>query len=375
MGLELDDKIREIVGHCPVCDADPAPHFTEEVKKGIVELDALHQKEEPSLAKHIRNIEVGCPRCIWEAETKTRGEMWRKRVRLLRRRTYQAELIPAIGKEMTFAKSLPEIEKLNYTAWTKFYKPDRLQKNVWFYGDPGTGKTFFARAILNGQIERITTVAEISALRVNEIGRGWNPTKDLEKYVHVKVLLLEDIDKATWSKEGLSALWSLIDVRATSGSRVIVTSNLHPREVSKQMRLVSKDNLTLVNSMFERLLPMDPIEMIGKSLRREEVTNDGIRKMGTANALNGSSKDGLSDMVPTGSALGPKKHDAGRDESRGHSQECRDTSRDVGRQEMLPDPGRDGRDELCDDDSGEIRENGNTKTNDGGQSNAKTEDT
>lgn len=274
---DLDDKVSEIVGPCPGCGDDPTGFFTLSEKKKIVKEDE-DLEGYPGLRRTIRKLgeKLWCTNCIREAEVKDRSAMTRKRIDTLKRHTYRDELIPPIAMDMKFSKSEPENEAQNQAVWDKFRDGKRMTKNLWLSGDPGVGKTWLARCILNSQLAIGRSCAELSALKLNDIGRGWGVDKKLRLYKRVKVLLIEDIDKVTWSKQGLSALWNLVDARATAQKQIIITSNFSPRDVAAQMRPVVPENKPLVKSMFERFLPISKEDMVGESMRR----NDGPDETG-----------------------------------------------------------------------------------------------
>ncbi len=266
---ERETAIAEIVGPCPGCESPPHRSYTVEQQEAIIALDAEIGRDAPELNATIRRLDSWCPICIRQHEQATGKEARRNKIDVLTRRTYRQELIPASGKLMKFSCSNKEVEPPNEEIFDRFREELPIKKNLWIHGDPGTSKTFLARCILNAYLADYKTAGELASSRINEIGRGFHADRDVKPFAKLNILLIEDIDKPSWHRDGLSALWNLIDKRATEGTRIIVTSNQEPQVISTRMRQVSSQNTTLVTSMFERLMPMERIHTTGASARRE----------------------------------------------------------------------------------------------------------
>lgn len=265
--LTLNEEIIRIVGLCPQCGGDPNISYNEVTKQKIVDTQLSLEENDPKLAATFIRYNVLCPPCDGAAKFQSKADMFKQRVDRLRRETYQKHLIPEKGKSETFEKSKPDYEMDNADIWDRFKKISKLKSNFWWWGEPGKSKTYIARAILNRQIDLNISVAEITALEIQEIGASFHPSRDLKKYESIGVLLIEDIDKGDWTKKGLAALWSLIDIRSKNDMRIIITSNPKPGRVSAQLRIVGGNNDSIASSMFGRLLPMEDFEMVGRNLR------------------------------------------------------------------------------------------------------------
>lgn len=273
--MSLEDKVRGIVGKCPMCESDPVNHYGEKVMLDIVDNDERLQRIDPKLRATLLRLEIWCDVCIREHQSASAEHQRAKRIAVLRRNTYHNGLIPLSAKQMSFGNSLDAYEALNAGIWASFKNMQRLDKNYWLYGAPGTCKTYLARCLLNKALGNYQSAAEISSLKIYSIGNSFNPAKEMEPFKSVSVLLIEDFDKMTFTTDrkdehGVTALWSLIDHRATENKRTIITSNQLPSQISHRMRTAVADNTTVVTSMFERLLPIEQIEMSGPSVRREE---------------------------------------------------------------------------------------------------------
>lgn len=259
-------KIDDIVGPCPGCGQRHA--YSEAERRQMVETDAVLESISPDLHAVIRAVgqNVYCIRCINQLQEASADARRAMRADNLTRRTYRDGLIPGIARDMRFSGSKPEIEATNETIWDVL-RAYPLEKNIWLCGDPGVGKTYAARCVLNQYLDQGRSAAEVSAHRLDEIGRGWKPEQELQPYARVAVLLIEDIDKPRWHAEGVSALWRLCDMRATAKLRLIVTANKDKADAEPQLLAAAKDNDTVVYTLWERMRPIRMMRMGGQSLR------------------------------------------------------------------------------------------------------------
>lgn len=255
---------------CPMCGA-VADYRMPEIE--AAELLAIMQGLPDGIRTAIDKLEVLCDPCRREMENKTSVERSAaKHARAVRKaldESYGAGMIPQAAKVCRFANSHTNIEARNIEAWGKA-KNETV--NLWICGAPGTGKTYMARCILNRAVDDGHTGAEITGIRLNDIGGLWveNRDKELKRLTAARIVSADDIDKAEWNGKGLDALWVLINGLSETKRRIIVTANVGPREWKRQLSEVRGLNPTLVASIWERMLPMHGIELLGESLRRSQ---------------------------------------------------------------------------------------------------------
>ena len=140
----------------------------------------------------------------------------------------------------------------------------------WIYGDKGTGKTYLARCILNAAFDLGYSVAELPTIEFSHMAdRKFYQWHDkLEAYSRVKVLLIEDIDKAEWTSRGLSALFGILDTRYNDHNRTLVTTNATVEYCVGVWRKACGDNRSLPGTITDRLKPIRQVLMEGKTLRQ-----------------------------------------------------------------------------------------------------------
>lgn len=157
----------------------------------------------------------------------------------------------------------------NAASWDKAVNAP-FTKNLYLFGNPGTGKTYLARCLLMRDAAAGRSVAEASIRRIVKTadrfdeGKGW--LLALEK---TGTLLLDDFDKLQWTANALSVVWELLNERAANNRRTIVTANMSLSDMIAMMIRSSRDNPTMVESTIDRLAPLDIIEFTGTSRRSE----------------------------------------------------------------------------------------------------------
>ncbi|MGN0441683.1 MAG: ATP-binding protein [Acutalibacteraceae bacterium] len=166
-------------------------------------------------------------------------------------------------REYTFANdngSKPEI-----TKQVKRYveRWDEIKANnigVLFYGDVGTGKSFYAACIANALIDKgvpvhIATLSDLVRLRTANYG------KDDINLDEFDLLIVDDLGVENASPTA----YSIIDERYLSNKPLIITTNLTPAQLKNPKAIEQK-------RIYDRVLEMcggEPIRIDGGSKRGE----------------------------------------------------------------------------------------------------------
>jgi DNA replication protein DnaC len=138
-------------------------------------------------------------------------------------------------------------------------------RGLWFVGDPGTGKTAAAMLISKSAIEAGHSVAVYSTPRLLSVVRESMEAAGgvlglLDLLGTVDLLHLDDLGAERQTEWVLEQLYSIINTRYEDQRAIVVTTNLPPDELTKQIgaRTVS------------RLVEMcgDPLPLFGADLRR-----------------------------------------------------------------------------------------------------------
>jgi len=193
--------------------------------------------------------------------------------------------IPAVS--CRFSKSNAAYEQ----AAHKYAQNWTGKSNAIISGPVGVGKSFLARCMLNRVLETALlkwmlahdpvmskpvlrngeglVIAEYAASDIcARVDAGYQ-SESPDFLIAPQYLLLDDLDKGRWNERSITTLFRAVDARYQIGGRyIIVTSNFGPVELAKWLKQRIPQNATTVDAIFDRLRPMLPLEIRGKSLRK-----------------------------------------------------------------------------------------------------------
>ena len=131
---------------------------------------------------------------------------------------------------------------------------ERTGAGILFYGNVGTGKTFYACCIANALIEQEVPVLVISlpmAMRGLE-RRGLDM---IEKIQRPRLLVLDDLGTERGTPYGAELAYQVIDARYRTGKPMLVTTNLKKAEVMSPEgteNVGSADKMRIYDRVLER---------------------------------------------------------------------------------------------------------------------------
>lgn len=144
---------------------------------------------------------------------------------------------------------------------------------ILFYGNVGTGKTFYASCIANALLERRVPAAATSFPRLLNLLQGaQEKQKLLDSLARYKLLILDDLGVERDSTFGLEQIFNIIDARSHVHLPIIVTTNLTLEELEHPSSMQYK-------RIYDRVLEMCPvlIKLTGDSRRRQNA--EGRREL------------------------------------------------------------------------------------------------
>lgn len=145
-----------------------------------------------------------------------------------------------------------ETTKLLKRYVSKFEEMKNKGLGLLLWGSVGTGKTFFAHAIVNALIDAGYSVKSTSLSTVVKLAQNFeNGERDIDNILAHKVILIDDVGTERQTSFADEQIYNFID-KATSLNRVlIITTNFMPSEFEK----AAQDTTDLVHArIYSRIL-------------------------------------------------------------------------------------------------------------------------
>lgn len=168
----------------------------------------------------------------------------------------------------TFKNSDPEKEEQNRKSWD-FIRlfMDSDYRGVYLWGPCGTGKSFAAYCVMSQVEKKERTAKIITSPEFVRTMRLFSPGEILNVWKSATLWILDDIDKGNWKPDTLRSLWEVLDARMRPWQKTIITGNVIDNELRAYLTRCAEGDETLVQSIMQRLHPIQVLEFSGKSLR------------------------------------------------------------------------------------------------------------
>ena len=148
---------------------------------------------------------------------------------------------------------------------------EEMKKNnigMLFYGDVGTGKSFFACCIANALLEKLVSVSVtnfpriLNSLQNTFVEERQQKIDQLQRY---SLLVIDDLGVERDTAYSVEQIYNVIDTRARAGKPLIVTTNLSLKEMQQTSHLAYE-------RIYDRVLELCPIRLkvVGESRRGEK---------------------------------------------------------------------------------------------------------
>ena len=185
-------------------------------------------------------------------------------------------LIPKDALECQLSKSNPDVENRdtghrNAYAWLRAWIPTQMHPSAWVQGGRGTGKSFFGRCWYQRAIDQTgLDAAEVQAEDLHRAAIAWvDGQKLIRRWERVGALMIDDVSIPTWRQDSVTGLRQIIDYRYRNRLPTLVTSNLSVEDQAKLWQQVCS-NVSIVNTMTDRMRPFHRVSLLGDSLRQLE---------------------------------------------------------------------------------------------------------
>lgn len=171
-------------------------------------------------------------------------------------------------RQYTFAiddKHTPSISRVCQNYVEKWHDMFVNNIGILFYGQVGTGKSFYACAIVNALLDRLVSATVTSTPRLLSLLDG---TKEKQRYIdslqRYKFLVLDDLGVERDSSYASEQIYHIVDTRSKTKLPIIVTTNLTIEEL--------QDPQTQTEArIYDRIMELCPIRicMTGESRRTD----------------------------------------------------------------------------------------------------------
>lgn len=133
---------------------------------------------------------------------------------------------------------------------------------ILFYGNKGTGKTFYASCIYNALKAMRVLVGFTSTPNLMNLLGKWDKTEIFDAITRARMLVIDDLGAERGSEYSSELMFSVIDARYKTGKPTIVTTNIDLEDMKIE------DDLWK-SRIYDRVIEMCPIAipMTGESRR------------------------------------------------------------------------------------------------------------
>lgn len=144
---------------------------------------------------------------------------------------------------------------------------EKMQKHnlgILFYGDRGTGKSFYASAIVNALVEQKVIAVMTTTANIMAVLSSWDKEEALRYIANVPLLALDDLGAERDTTYSAELMYSVIDTRCRAAKPTIITTNLDLEDMKNELD-------PWRSRIYDRVLEMCPIAipMTGTSRRRD----------------------------------------------------------------------------------------------------------
>ena len=241
------------------------------IKDGLIYCGKCHEAKQRRLRNKSINIDrivscqCKCEAAAYEAEKEACIEQTHRQwIENLRSSGIQDRrmLKYSFGQDRAPDSTISKLCRKYVENWKENY--DNIL-GLLFWGDVGTGKTFYAGCIANALIEKGVPVLATDFISIlNELQGMWDgKTQYIRELENYKLIIIDDFGAERQSDYAIEQVFNVINARYKSGQPLILTTNLTMQEMQNPQDLKHK-------RIYDRVLEMCmPVRFTGESVRKE----------------------------------------------------------------------------------------------------------
>lgn len=177
-------------------------------------------------------------------------------------------------RDFTFAnddKREPEVSARIRKYVEVFHSEQMLKKRlgIFFYGQPGSGKTFFSMCIANALIDKGILVKHTTMSRIVNM-----QIEEAEKLLNCELLIIDDLGTERKTETAQERAFEFVDKLSANIIPLIITSNYEYDSLVKQTQQgnVPDNYIRIYDRLLERCVPIK----VNKLARRKENLNKNL---------------------------------------------------------------------------------------------------
>lgn len=222
---------------------------------------------EPLVIEH-EGIERKCAcQCVIDKEKKEKDQ---QKAKLFR------ENISSVYRDYTFEKDDQRETEASARArkYVEVFSSDEMKKRrlgIFFYGQPGSGKTFFAMCIANALIDKGILVKHTTMSRIVNM-----QIEEAEKLLNCELLIIDDLGTERKTETAQERAFEFVDSISAKRIPLIITSNYSYDSLVLQTKQgdIPDNYIRIYDRLLERCVPIK----VNKFARRKENMQKNIQE-------------------------------------------------------------------------------------------------
>jgi DNA replication protein DnaC len=254
----------------------------EYIQDGLIHCSVCKQPKQIRLPDNLKSVFKNATNGIYDSpcECQVRAREEEERLKLIEER--RLKYIPIKKhRELRFALDDGQTPRTKLICEKYVEKFDEMKKNglgLLFYGDVGTGKTFYEYCIANELIDRGYSVTVTSLIKIIQEAQKFEEDFDekMSKYLENDLLIIDDIGTERDTGFANEYVYKFIDLCYASNIPILASTNKTLDEIQGE---IDSDKETTQKRIYDRLLEKCFPVKLNKVKRRVVNSEENRKKM------------------------------------------------------------------------------------------------